>query len=294
MLIRNKNLLWQPIRLRRSAIQDLRPFIVGNPKEFDRERDTWNRDGGMMIYDRGFGVRENIAAHHAQLVSECPPSMEDLRDCVQSARELVVIYRPPSWDEHIRWVQYTAPNAEICRNFFNLARSAATNEKIGAALNINEPFTVCSDASLCDALKIRIPQLWRIRDSTLRYRDWKMITRVVPRIAPPDQTLADVYHFILRECSEVDGEYLIVGSALAKAARFWKVALRRLEIEGAIERRETVFCYLLSGLPPDWEAIELAHLRKRATLDKITTFVDGLPELEVVILIVWHYVYIRK
>lgn len=281
VLVRNKHVLWKPIRLRRAALADLEPRIVLNPPQWDSELHAWNRDGGVLIYDRGFKRDENIAAHHAQLVTECPLSIEWLERVTEGTREVAVVYLPPNWREHERGVRDLFPDAKICEAVYRRAQqygkrpSAATR----AAMDCTEEGRMMSDVDMAAALGITPPQVARIRNVMLRRREWQMVNPVVLRIEPEDATLAQAYRFIERECPVVDGAHLIVGSRLSKAIRFWRVALRSLERCGAIARRDTLFFYLFDGLEPDWAKIAETHETAKDRMRKMAAYVEALPEL---------------
>lgn len=280
VLIRNKHILWKPIRLRRAAIADLEPRIVLNPQQFDSELDAWNKDGGVVMYDRAFKKYENIAAHHAQLLTECPISVEDLERYIEGTRELVVIFMPPHWREHERAVREFYPDARLCERFYRIAQRGGTpSAGVLAAMGAVEAGRMVSDADMAAALKVTTAQLGRIRRAMLRKREWKMVTPVVLRIEPEDATLAQTYRFIERECPKVDGAHLIVGTKLSKAIRHWRVALRALERRGAIARRDPLFFYLLDGLEPDWRRLAQRHEAGKARLMRMAQFMETTEEL---------------
>lgn len=278
VLVRNKNVLWQPIRLRRAKLADLAPFIVLNPPAFDSELAAWNERGGMLIYDRAYQRAENIAAHHAQFIVECPLSVQDLDNYVDGTRDLAVIYRPPSWREHERCVGLLWPSAELCRRYYDLVQAAPKSGALAKALDLPEGFTVANDDWMSEQLGLSTAELWRVRNATFRMRDFRMVNQVIPRIAPEDRTLAELYHYIVREFPAMNGVHLIVGSALTKAARHWKVALRDLARCGAIERKETFFCHLPDVMPPHWFKIDAEHRRAKERLEEMIARVEASAE----------------
>lgn len=279
VLVRNKHILWKPIRLRRAALADLEPRIVLNPPQFDSELHAWNREGGVLVYDRAFKRDENIAAHHAQFITECPLSIEMIERVSEGTREAVVVYLPPNWREHERGVRDTFPDAATCERVYRMAqRGARPSQALLDALGAKEEGRVISDVEIISALKLSSAHLHRIRSAMLRKREWKMVNPVVLRIAPEDATEAQVYRFIERECPKIDGAHLIVGAKLSKAMRFWRVALRALERRGAIARRDTLYFYALDGLEPDWKKVARTYEGAKENLRRVAAFIEAAPE----------------
>lgn len=270
VLIRAKATHIHPIRFPRAQVADLNPFIVLNPPEFDRQLDEWNLRGGVVIYDRDYHKKENVAPHHAQLIAEMPLSPERLRVFTLGTREICAIFMPPNWDEHRRRAHYVAPSVDRCRQFYDIIRSAPKETSIAQALRIREEFTCCSDEWMCAQLGIDFPgEIWNLRRAMLLGRQWKLVSRVIPRCEPSDRTLLTPYRWIIERCPDIDGVYLIEGSSMIEVARHWKVTLKRLARDGAIAKLDTLFCYMLGELPPPWAQIEHAH----------RTAHDGLAEM---------------
>lgn len=281
VLVRAKTALMSPIRLPRAKLADLGARIVLNAAAFDRERDAWNKDGGTLFYYRAYRMHENIAAHHAQLVVECPLSMDFLNWMTESARETVVVHVPPNWREHESSVRYVYPDAALCERFYRLAQQGVEPPPgVREAMGAVEAGRMVTDVQMKDALGLSFAQVARIRDVMLRKREWKMVTPVMVRCEPEDETLAQAYRFIANECPVVDGAHLIVGASLSKAHRFWRVALRDLQRCGSIARRDTMFFYLLDGLEPDWRRIENEQRDAKKRLAKVAAYVSGTPELK--------------
>lgn len=278
LFIRNKLNLWNPIRLRRSNLADLHPAIVLNPPEFNSELLKWNQDGGTLIYERSYQKDEDVAAHNAQLVCECPLSVAELNAFAEGTQDMAVIYRPPNWDEHRRNVHDLYPTAGLCKQFFEKAQSSAEDSALENALMLPEGFQVCSDEAMRGHLGITSAQLWKVRNTTLRKRDYRFITQVILRHVPDDKQLADVYYFIKRECPVIDNKHLILGSMLNKATTFWKLALRNLVRRGSIAKKDTLFCYFLQGLPPKWDRIEKDHVDAKQRLADVIRLVESSVE----------------
>lgn len=280
VLVRNKHILWKPIRLKRAAIADLEARLVLNPPQFDSELHAWNRDGGVLIYDRGFKRDENIAAHHAQFITECPLSIEWIHRVSEGTREVVVVYIPPNWREHERGVRDLFPDAKLCERVYRMAQHGARpSQAMLEAMGAKEEGRIISDVEIAKALKLTPGHICRIRNQMLRKREWQMLNPVVLRIEPQDAALAHAYRFIERECPKVDGAHLIVGAKLSKTVRFWRVALRSLERCGAIARRDTLYFYALDGLEPDWKKIARTHDAAKSALRDMAAFIEGTPEL---------------
>lgn len=278
-LIRNKNTLWQPIRLRRKKIADLNPFIVLSAPEWDSQLRAWNERGGLLIYDRPYRATEDIASHHAQLVSECPLALDLLSEIAAGTRDVVVIYCPPRWDEHERCVAALWPDAALCQRFDALVRAAPTDDSIADALEINRGCRILSDEEAAKTLGVSTAQVWRIRSAVYRKRDYWESTAVTPRIAPADDpVLQSVFRGIERDFPLVRGERLILGTALGETVKRWRVALRDLVRCGSIGAKESLFCYYPEEIGASWPRIEAAHQRARGKLAEIRAYVEALPE----------------
>lgn len=279
VLVRAKTCLSRPIRLPRAALADLAPHVVLHPPAFNSERDAWNRDGGVLLYYREYRMYENIAAHHAQVIVECPLSLDFLGWMTESARELAVVYLPRNWREHEACVRAMFPERALCEHFYRIAQQGfEPSPGMRAAMGATEAGCLVSDVDMASALQVRPAQLRRIRNVMLRTRDWVMVNPIMLRIAPQERTLEMVYHWISRECPVVDGAHLLIGTKLAKAVRHWKVALRSLERCGAIARRDTLYFYRLDGLEPDWKKIERDHQEAKVRMTRLAEFVEGTPE----------------
>lgn len=278
VLLRNKNLLWSPLRVRKSLLTDLSPFIVMNPPAFDTQLAGWNREGGLMVYDRAYRGREDIVAHGAQVVGEVPASIEVLRGYAAGTRGELVIFHPPTWDEHGRWVAAFWPPGDVCRALYAMAQAGERDEPLRAALDL-PPCRVVSDKAAADALKVSRAELSRVRNTTFRFRDFWTVLKVAARITPQDRTLTPWFDRIAAY-PEIDGARMVVESELQVASPRWKKALRDLERCGSIEVRDTVRCYLLDGLEPDWDMIDAKHVGARRRLTEVISFVEELPEFQ--------------
>jgi hypothetical protein len=268
VLVRAKNALFHRIRLRRSKLADLKPYITLNPAAFDAQLDAWNEAGGMLIYNRDYRREENIDAHHAQLVCECPLSVDAVTKFTEKTREILVIYRPPNWREYDRRVNDLYPDASICMRFYEIIRASKKQDG----------FHVVSDESMREALNVTSPQLFRIRKATFLARDYRMVIQVIPRIEPVDSTLVGVYNWILRECADANGVRMIEGTSLSKAVKHWNVALKALVRCGAIARKDTLFFYHLSELDPDWEKIDTTRNAAQTNLREVIKMVEKSEE----------------
>jgi hypothetical protein len=279
VLVRNKNIVWHPIRLERKRLQHLEPYIVWNAPEFDAQLLAWNREGGMMLYDRAYLRSENIAGHDAQLVVECPLDMEMLDAYAEGTRDHLVIYQPPNWDEHRSCVLDLHPSEARCRQFFDLVQAGPEVAQIRETLKLAEGFHVLSDERAAAVMKLNGAQLWRIRSAIFRKRDLQLVTQLVTRIEPEENTLAGIYAYIVNTFPEVNGVRLIPGNALGRATRFWKAALKALARCGAIEMRDTLYCYWLDpDYPPHWFKIAANHRRAEKRLEEMLAYVERLPE----------------
>lgn len=275
VLIRNKNILWNPIRFRRRKIADLKPRIVLNSQAWDSQLQEWNVHGGLMIYDRSFRLTENIAAHQAQIVIECPLSVEELLEYAAGTRELAVVYAPPHWREHERCVNTLFPNGELCKRFDMLVQAAPECGEC-SALKL-PPCTAITDEDVSEMLGVTSSEMWRVRSSIYRKRDFNTITRVMLRHPPDDRTLAAVYEAIER-FPEVEGVHLILGNGLGKATRYWKQALRDLARRGAINLLDTLYCYFPPEVPINWRHVDAARERAWRRFEEVRSFVEALPE----------------
>lgn len=277
VLLRNKNMLWQPLRIRKEKLTDLRPYIVMSPAACDAQLEAWNRDGGLLIYDRGHRRRENIVAHGAQVVGECPASVDLLRIYSAGTRGELVVFKPPSWEEHEKWVAAFWPTAETCRKLYALAEAAPRDEPLRAALDL-PPCRMLTDSDACKALGRSKAEVTRIRNAIFRTRDYWTVIKVRARIAPPERTLAEFYTYLTTSFPAVDGHHAIVEHEMIAA--WWKgtTLLRALERAGSIEISDTVRCYLLDGLPPDWERVDEAHIDARRHLMEMVGYIEESAE----------------
>jgi hypothetical protein len=279
VLVRNKNNLWNPLRLRRAQLQDLKPFIVLNPQEFDTELAGWNERGGVLLYDRAYVALENIGAHPAQLISECPLSLQQLDSYIEGTSELAVVYRPPNWNEHRRWIRSNVPSAERCQRLWELVGAAPERPDIAGPLGFcTKGCRVVSERDAQVHLGARSAELQCVRRAFLLPRAFKAVWRVVPRIAPDDPTLVDVYDFIDKRCPTVDGARLVVPGIISRHTRHWKVAIRQLERRGAVSLPGALFCYYLGDVTPHWERLDARQRVAERRLEEIIAKIEASPE----------------
>lgn len=278
VMIRNKNLCWNPLRMRRSEIADLKPYIVMSPTAFDAQLQAWNRDGGVLVHERNYVSYENVGAHHAQLISEAPPSLDMLERYTEGARELAVVFRSPRWDEHRRWVVNTHPTGDACGRLYQLVRAAPRDDAMARLLEIPEGFHVLRDDDARKALDVRQPVLNAMRRTLFRKRSIKTLWGAALRAEPEDRPLAEVYQYIARHCPVVDGAHLVLGTILMRKVRFWKRAMRQLERCGAIGTKGLATIYWPEELPPNLVRLDARRRRAERQLDEVIAMVEALPE----------------
>jgi hypothetical protein len=276
VLIRNKNLLWNPVRLRAKRIADAKPFIVRNPAPFNGELRRWNESGGLLLYDRAYIKGEDIATHHAQLLSECPPSMEFLATLTEHCRDLAVIFEPPTWDEHGAYIENVTPPAARCRKLYDLARAAKSDDRT-ARLGLS-PCKVMARDELDLAMGLSKAQVTRTRSAIFRSRDWIEITRVITRMPPEreERALWHLYDHIVNRFPSHEGEYFIVGSGLRKFDEHWTMNLKMLERRGHVAVPPPLVCFFFQGAGPDFVRIQRDHESALGRLAEIRTFLEGL------------------
>jgi hypothetical protein len=280
VMIRNKNMLWNPLRLQRAKLADLNPYIVMNPPEFDAQLEAWNRNGGMLIYDRTFSRYENVGGHEAQLVSECPISISELENWIEGASTAAVIYNPPNWTEHRRYIDNIHPSAERCAKLYETICAAPPNDDVGALFGLPSGSShVLAEGDTSAVMGLNTAQLKCLRKSMFHRGHYKAVWRATLRVEPDDDTLARAYQFIERECPCVGGVHLITGATLARHVRFWKMALRHLERRGAIGLKDILYCYNLDRFSPHWERMDARRRVAEGRLTQMIKRLDGAREL---------------
>lgn len=279
VFIRNKNITWNPLRMRRVKISDLAPFIVMSQPEFDAQLEAWNRDGGMVIYDRTYTQYENVAAHQAQLVCECPASITELEAWTEGASEVAVVFRPPNWKEHYRYVRNTRPEAALCRRLYDLVAAAPTHPGLRDALELRDGLRVLPEAPTAEALGLTTAQLRHVRKALFPPWAFRGVWQVVPRTPPHDATLAGVYHWIVNECPKVDGAHICNGMNMMKHVRFWKLAIRALDRCGAVGVRDTLYYYYLDRVNPHWDRLDARRRVAEGRLAQVIKKIEQAAEL---------------
>lgn len=278
VFIRNKNRLWNPLRLRRAVIADLNPYIVLNAPEFDAQLLAWNQAGGALIYDRSYTPSENVGAHHAQLLSECPLSTDLLDAYIEGARELVVIFKPPNWKEHHKWVAANYPPGDLCRRLYDLVMASSFDEAMGEALGFTPGFRVVPEDRELETLAVHPAIVRVVRKTVFRRRSRKTVWRAALRIEPEDRTMAEIYRFIVARCPKVNGVHLIAGGTMIEVVRFWKKALRDLDRCGAIALKGFLQCYWPEELPPNFGRLDRRRYVAERHLREMIKFVEDAPE----------------
>lgn len=278
VFVRNKNVAWHPLRFRRSAIADLSPFLVMSPREFDAQLDGWNRSGGVCVHERNYVPWEDVGAHQAQVISECPMSRDLLEQYVEGARELAVIFYPPNWDEHRRWVAANFPPGDLCERFHAAVLAAPRDEAMGELLGLRPGFHVMRELEARQAIDSPAPVMRLVRRRVFRPRNLKPIWRATLRAEPEDRTLAEIYRYIGDVCPQVGGVHYVRGYTLMKKTRFWKRAMRQLERCGAIGAKGLVTCYWPDELPPNFVRMDARRRRAERQLDEMIEYVGALPE----------------
>ena len=279
-LIRAKNVLWNPLRLNQKALADLNPYIVMNAHEFDAQLLEWNRKGGTLIYHRSYRSSEDIAAHHAQMIVECPIDEVWFEKYLDGAHEVGVVHHPPHWKEHLKYLLDVHPIAERAQAFHEFISKSPQRIDIENLLG-KRGFTVCSDEEAAQGLGLSTAQVRYARNAIYRRRQVKMVSQVVTRIEPgTDIALQNIYRYIEEQFTPNEhGVRFIVGEELRKATRWWRAALSHLERLGSIKWMDTLYCYTPDLLPPKWYKIQAEHDRARRAFDAMMERVERMPEI---------------
>lgn len=279
VLVRNKNKLHAPIRLRRKLLADLHPRIVMSQPAFNAERDAWNEEGGILIYDRAYNKDyEKLESHQAQFISECPMSLQDLDDFTECTHEVVVIYKPGAWRGHEHWIDLTYPPAAMCRPVYESMMSGEPRPVLSDLLGFREGFCVRTDEDVAAECKVPLVQVKRVRRRLFRPHKMERVAEVVPRVSPPDEHLAKIYDFVMR-CPQLGGSRLIVPRVMvAECSRMWQVALRALVRCGAIVRKPDLYLYWPETLGPNWKKVQSWHEQYRRRLQEMAAFMETTSE----------------
>jgi hypothetical protein len=269
------------LRIRAKELQDLPLYYGRAAQAFDREIDKWKDQGGVLIYYRSFGVREGLGPHDAQLLCECPLSIQQIDKVTTETEKLCVVRKPPTWRPHEEEVDLRFPTSTLCKRFWQASHDGIRNEALCKTIGIPDIGTHWhGDDELAERLGITPREFRVVRMTCLKNRDYLSIVHLIPRIEPEDATLLPAYEFIKNECPEFgQGVHLHVGNALKKVARFWRVAIRLLVRCGSVQRKTTTAIYLPSGLEPDWKEIDQDRKDAKSRLAEVMQMVDGLEEI---------------
>lgn len=192
-----------------------------------------------------------------------------------------MIYKPPNWREHERYVLGSAPSLEACRRYYELVTSAATRADIGEALGLQPGFHAVSDAWIVAALGLNNnAEAIRFRNVVFRKSEYKIVMQLIPRHPPDDHTLVSLYQWLLTLPTIGGGVRLVEGMrAVSRKMRYWNQAFADLERCGSIARKDTVVCYYAPALGPNWGRLRAAHTAAKEDLQEIARMVDSSPEL---------------
>jgi len=109
VIIYREYLCVPPIRIRLDLVMDTELTLIEHWKpEAVKWVEQWRKEGGALVY-RPKERLDDIPLCDAMLIVECPMQYESFERITRGVSREVVVYRPPTWDNHERMIDRAYP-----------------------------------------------------------------------------------------------------------------------------------------------------------------------------------------
>ena len=290
----NRNLLlyWnfkavKPIRIRMNLTRDIlcedaRAWKPGAQATVDR----WTQRGGTLIWrPHPITAKAPVPACDAMLFTECPFQIDRFEHIIQSVRQEVVVYRPPTWQLHNETIEYFYPGKDvyvtleaICKG---LLGRELTEEMQGVLTACRYPVAT---TAVYTAWDVKMLTGWseKFLKHALHYRykyhsgRWQVYST---RIPPENDDMRWAYE-LLRSQPEVAFKSYAMKNGIPAGGRVpgFEVMLKRLMKENYVVREENIYVLNTAHPPMDHDKVDAVNNMFRGRFWKMKALVDSAPE----------------
>lgn len=279
----------KPIRMRTTALlSDLGiEWSMAWKPETASAIERWRRKGGIMQY-RSIpqAKRPDTPIADAILFVEAPMQWDRLEHVCMSARQAVVIYRPPTWELHSRSIDFLYPAAETYATleaYIDALRYATPDEYLATIARV-EPtmkhpvaFTgedICEIANW-DPKQLKYLLLSRYRKSIKRWHPYRV------RLEPRGVEKQWAYDILKAQPSPQDGVHMLRFNEPAPRILGFMKMIKLLTRAKYLVAKPVVYVADAAAKLTDYEAVEAVNAMHRARWLKVRDFVDSLPEYQI-------------
>ena len=279
----------KPIRMRTAALLgdlDIEGVIAWNPKA-DEAVERWRRRGGIMQY-RSIpnAKRPNVPPADAILFIEAPMQWDRFEHVCLSARQAVVIYRPPTWELHTKSIDFLYPPTEAYATLeaYLDALQFDTPSEYLAAITRAEPQlakpVAFTGEDLCEMMEWEPKQLKyllksRYRLAIKRWHPYKLMYE------PKGGEKLWAWNVLKTQPSPADRIHMLRYDESRPKQVGLKRLIKLMVKEHYLVRKDPVYVADAKRNPVDYEAVEAVNQMHRARWRKVRDFVDDLPEYEI-------------
>jgi hypothetical protein len=274
VLIRSAPKLNKPIRFRPRMVPELNLRLIPrhNPKPY---LDKWEDEGGNALYYCQPMRNERIPQHHAQLITECPISQALYDIAIRSTVEACVVYIPPTWDEHKRYVMRAKPPAAICERVWSILNGKTASAFLCELTEMPGGCHVAQDEEICQILGIDHRSFRYARRVLVPWDRYRKVIHVALRVMPDEPILSKMFTYINENCPKApDGTKFVIEDVLSECIGYWRTNFSMLARRGHIDVIETLGVYDLRGVDPDWFALDERNAKARADLQEMIELIE--------------------
>ena len=280
-----------PIYIRTNATNGV-PYYSWHPKQIktNGELQRWQEHGGVLIDpDQDWSLDERIPTYDAVLWAEAPIDTYALHKYGERCRRDVVVFRPPTWNQHEAVVSKFFPTGLALDRAMDKVEEhlqeglTAKHRQILKDLNI-EPGPCCfmaSDRQMAEELDVDTTVFQVLRSKILevcRRWYWQPLMCIIPRIEPENPAYLDLYRFFEGLPSRGNGERYCQDKTVRALTPSYKQIIRAMVREGSLEKLPYQYVWdLNAGRRPMIEPADRNHRKAVAELQFLKASVDAAP-----------------
>lgn len=248
----------------------------------DTQFQLWKEKGGVLVNFRDGPV---YADYDAVIMIECPFDINELYYHAGTAKQVAVIFRPPTWVYHRAEMLRMNPASVTCRivhDYIVSERGNKSDIKEGICnLLGSDPSTTAliEDQTLYKAVSMNNKEVSLIKNKLFRYSQKPLSFQTFRlRFEPDDMALMPTYKYLETEALNIDGLRIVNVVHFRRESAFHKKALNLLCRSGSVVRVSRISLYDVETINPKWDWIERRHKVFLLKLEAIINTVDNLPE----------------
>lgn len=263
VVVQPQTLTDNPVRLREPMISDLplfshKPWLANKLEVLDK----WTEEGGVLLNFSFNQILESVGEHDAHIHIECPINMKKFNNDTVFTKSEKVIYRPPTWKNHERYVDHIYPHKDTIQRVWIALQEMREEEmsnrnRIACEAMKVSPIGIvaCTDSELSDRAMISIskmPSIRKVIEDEGMQRHCKIVYSLVPRIEPTDHALREIFDKIKAMPEQYRGERMFSSYGMVGLHKSWRRNVKALVREGSIEKKHPIYIYPIRDVEPDW------------------------------------------